>query len=84
MSDMTDERIIEVLRKEGREYRQEIKGLKDMEDFRVSIIKALKESRDEILGVAKELFINRKCAPMPRWKKVIDEAQALKEKEVWK
>ena len=44
MSDMTDERMIEVLRKEGREYRQEIKGLKDMEDFRISTIKTLREN----------------------------------------
>ena len=56
MSDMTDERMIEVLRKEGREYRAEIKGLRDIEDFRVSVIrkletenKALKEMKHDLL-----------------------------------
>ena len=63
MSDMTDERMIEVLRKEGREYRAEIKGLKDIEDFRVSVIKelqaenkALKETLDKTTDLVIDLY----------------------------
>ena len=56
MSDMTDERMIEVLRKEGREYRQEIKGLKDMEYFRTSIIKKLKAENKALKESNEMLF----------------------------
>ena len=55
MSDMTDERMIEVLRKEGREYRQEIKGLKDIEYFRTSIIKKLKTENKALRELLAEL-----------------------------
>ncbi len=57
MSDMTDERMIEVLRKEGREYRQEIKGLKDMEYFRTSIIKKLK-TENKALEESNEMLLD--------------------------
>lgn len=94
MSDMTDEKMIEVLRKEGQENRMEIKGLRDIEDFRVSVIrkleteiKALKESRDELLEVAieysEELYRNEddETATQRVLNEVIQKAEALKDKE---
>lgn len=45
MSDMIDEQMIEALRKEALENRAEIKGLKALEDLRVSVIREAEKHR---------------------------------------
>jgi len=38
--------------------------------------KALRESEDELLKMSKEMFINLKCVPDPRWEEAIQKAEA--------
>jgi len=93
---MTDEQMIDALRKVVRENRMEIQGLKDLEDLRVSVIRkleydnrSLKASKDELLELARGYlaYVNRNGDDfvsgdlMRIIENKILKAEALKEKE---